>query len=500
MEVDDRAALPVLVVGSTGYIGGRLIPRLLREGYRVRALARSLTKVRARSWAENPGVELVQGDVLDRGSLERAARGCRAAYYLVHSMNPATRDFAEADRKAAENMVAAAEQAGLERIVYLSGLGEEGASLSKHLRSRAEVAGILRRGATPVTVLRAAMIIGSGSASFEILRYLVERLPLMVTPRWVDTPCQPIAVRNVLEYLVGCLGTPLTLGETFDIGQPEVTTYRKLMESYAEEAGLRRRLIFPVPVLTPRLSSYWIHLVTPVPAALARPLAEGLRNAVICRDTRIREILPQELLDSRQAIRLALQDLRRREVESSWTDAGELPPAEWGAEHDPDWAGGTLYEDRRSVLVEASRERVWEVVARLGGETGWYYADWLWRLRGLADRLVGGVGLRRGRRDPVEILPGDALDFWRVVAVEPGRRLLLAAEMKLPGRALLEISLHPAADHRTELRQVARFVPRGLGGILYWSLVTPLHSLVFRGMLHGIARQARSGLKPVAGG
>lgn len=479
--------MPVVVLGATGYVGSRLIPRLLAQGYRVRAVARNPEKLRSRSWAANPLAELATADVFDRAALTEALRGCQAAYYLVHSMNPGARDFADADRQAAENMAAAATAGGVPRIVYLGGLGEEGSGLSHHLASRAEVASILRAGTVPVTVLRAAMIIGSGSASFEILRYLVERLPVMITPRWIDTPCQPVAIRNVLGYLIGCLECPETVGETFDIGQEEIVSYRQLMEIYADEAGLRRRWIIPVPVLTPRLSSYWIHLVTPVPAALARPLAEGLRNPVVCRDTRIRQLIRQPLLDSRQAIRLALERLRQQAVESSWIDAGRIPPAEWSVSGDPRWAGGTVLEDSRRIVMAATADEVWSVVSRVGGSTGWYYGDWLWKLRGLLDRLVGGVGLIRGRRHATDLQVGDALDFWRVSSVERPRRLLLAAEMKLPGQAVLEFRLQQDAAGQTELRQTARFLPRGLWGLLYWYAVMPFHGLVFNGMLRGIA-------------
>jgi uncharacterized protein YbjT (DUF2867 family) len=483
-----KMGAPVAVLGATGYVGSRLIPRLLDAGYPVRAVARNPDKLRSRSWAGHPRAELVAADVFDRASLTEAVRGCQAVYYLVHSMNPGTRDFAHADRQAAENMAAAAAAGGAQRIIYLGGLGEEGAGLSHHLASRAEVAGILRAGPVPVTVLRAAMIIGSGSASFEILRYLVERLPIIITPRWIDTPCQPIAVRNVLGYLIGCLECQATVGETFDIGQEEVVTYHRLMEIYAEEAGLSRRLIIPVPVLTPRLSSYWIHLVTPVPASLARPLAEGLRNPVFCRDHRIRTLIPQSLIDCRQAIRLAQERLRQQAVESSWSDAGRVPPAEWSNPDDPHWAGGTILEDGRRIVMAASPEEVWSVVVRVGGSTGWYYGDWLWQLRGVLDRLVGGVGLDRGRRNANELQVGDALDFWRVASVERPRRLLLAAEMKLPGQAVLEFRLQQNIEKQTELQQTARFLPRGLWGLLYWYAVLPFHGLVFNGMLRGIAK------------
>ena len=484
----ERDSRPIAVLGATGYIGARLVPRLLKAGWRVRAIGRNPDKLAGRSWASQPGVEIVAGDVLDRAGLEAALCGCQAAYYLVHSMNPQTVDFAATDRQAAENMATAAAAAGLTRIIYLGGLGEDAPQLSHHLRSRHEVGAILESGRVPVTTFRAAMIIGSGSASFEILRYLVERLPMMITPRWVDTPCQPIAVSNVLHYLVACLDFPATSGATFDIGAEEVVTYRQLMRLYAEEARLPRRWIIPVPVLTPRLSSYWIHLVTPVPASLARPLAEGLRNPVLCCDALIRELLPQQLLSCRMAIRLALENLRLQQVESSWMDAGQVAPVEWSTSEDPEWAGGTVFRDDRRMLVNATATQCWPAVVGIGGQTGWYYADWLWHLRGAMDRLLGGPGIGRGRRDPQAVQAGDALDFWRVLAVEPGHRLKLVAEMKLPGEAVLEILLTECVDGTTEIRQCARFRPRGLLGLLYWYSVLPLHNLVFAGMLRGMAR------------
>ncbi len=494
MPRDNR---PIAVLGATGYIGARLVPRLVKAGWRVRAIGRNPAKLAGRPWASQRLVEIVTGDVLDRAGLESALQGCQAAFYLVHSMNPQTADFAATDRQAAENMTAAAAAAGIGRIIYLGGLGDDSPQLSHHLRSRHEVGAMLRAGSVPVTIFRAAMIIGSGSASFEILRYLVERLPVMITPRWVDTPCQPIAVSNVLHYLVACLDCPATIGESFDIGTEEVVTYRELMRLYAEEAHLARRWIVPVPVLTPRLSSYWIHLVTPIPASLARPLAEGLRNPVLCGDATVRELLPQPLLDCRLAIRLALENLRLQQVESSWMDAGQVPPVEWSTGDDPQWAGGTVFADDRRMLVAATARQCWPAVVGIGGKTGWYYADWLWRLRGSIDRLCGGPGMGRGRRDPLAVQPGDALDFWRVLAAEPERRLKLVAEMKVPGEAVLELLLTECVDGTTEVRQSARFRPRGLLGLLYWYSVLPLHNLVFAGMLRGIARAA--GGRVVAG-
>lgn len=494
MSSDD--ARLILVTGASGYVGGRLVPRLLEAGYRVRAATRAPDRLRSRPWGTHPTVEIVAADVGDGASLRRAADGTWAAYYLVHSMTAHGRDFAEADRLGARNMAEAAEAAGLSRILYLGGLGEDHPDLSAHLRSRAEVDRILRAGTVPVTTLRAAMIIGSGSTSFEILRYLVDRLPVMITPRWVSTPVQPIAIRNVLAYLVGALARPETSGQSYDIGGPEVLTYRQLMDIYAEEAGLGRPRIIRVPVLTPRLSSYWIHLVTPVPAALARPLAEGLRNPVVCREFRLRGVIPQDLLDARSAIRAAMRKLTEGAVESHWSDAAGVAPAEWSTQGDPRWAGGTAYTDRRRVLVDAAPDVVWQRVVRIGGPTGWYYADDLWRLRGVLDRLVGGAGLRarsrslRTERGDALLFPGDVLDFWRVAAVEPPDRLVLTAEMRLPGRAWLEFRIRPLGEDRSELLQTATFRPKGLLGMLYWYGVYPLHQLIFRGMLRGIARAA----------
>jgi uncharacterized protein YbjT (DUF2867 family) len=498
----DPQDTPVLVTGATGYVGGRLVPQLLQAGYRVRALGRSAAKLRGRPWGGHPRVELAQGDVLDYDSLERAAKECWAAFYLVHSMMADPRSFSEADRQGAQNMARAAAAAGLDRVIYLGGLGGVGdPHLSEHLRSRYEVAKILQAGPVPATCLRAAMILGSGSASFEIMRYLVDRLPVMITPRWVGNPVQPIAITNVLNYLQGCLEHDEVKGQTFDIGGPEVVTYRRLFDIYSEEAGLARRLVIPVPVLTPKLSSLWIHLVTPVPAAIARPLAEGLRNPVICQENRIRDIIPQQMLSCRETIRLALQKIRQHCVDTCWMDAGAMVPPEWLHCGDADYAGGTILTCGFRVVIDASPDEVWPVIVRMGGSTGYYYAMGLWRLRAWLDRLVGGVGFRAGRRHPEELAPGDALDFWRVLEVEPPRRLLLLAEMKLPGEATLDFSLAEAAQGGTELRQVARFLPRGLGGILYWYALEPFHHWVYQGMLRAIARKVGkpilTGLEPV---
>lgn len=481
---------PILVTGATGYVGGRLIPALLDAGHSVRAMARSLEKLRFRHWARNPKVSLAQGDVLDPESLIAAADGCWAAYYLVHSMIAQKGQFVEADRRAARHMVQAAKRAGLKRMIYLGGLAEakEQGPLSKHLQSRIEVAEILQAGSVPTTDLRAPMILGSGSASFEILRYLVERLPVMITPRWVGSLNQPIAISNVITYLIGCLEHEETVGKTYDIGGPDVLTYRDLLEIYAEEAHLRKRLILPVPVLTPTLSALWIHLVTPVPKSIALPLTEGLTSAAVCANDEIRHIIPQNLLSCREAIAMALDRTQHHTIESFWTDAGTLRDPEWAHCGDADWSGGTIVHCGYRALIQAEVSQVWQSVVRVGGETGWYFGNALWRLRGWLDRMVGGVGLRRGRRHPEEIGVGDALDFWRVLEVQPPHRLLLVAEMKTPGDALLEFAVMPAGEGEVELRLLSRFLPKGFFGLAYWYVLFPMHQWVFFGMLKGIAK------------
>ncbi len=487
--MSDKNATPiVLVLGATGYVGGRLVPMLLDKGFTVRAAARSTRKLAHRAWTRHPNLEIVAVDVQDKASLRAALEGVDTAFYLVHSMAPGSKDFAKADRVAALNMAQAAADAGIRRIIYLGGLtGGEGEKLSHHLQSRLEVGRILSEGKVPATWLRAAMILGSGSASFEIMRYLVERLPVMLTPSWVRSRCQPIAISDVLAYLVGCLETEETMGQEFDIGGPDILSYEEMFQLYAREADLPARLIIPVPVLSPRLSSWWIHLVTPVPASIARPLAQGLRNTVICKENRIHAYIPLDLLTCRQAIRRALSSTNRCDVATCWSDAGGIAPPEWVQCGDAPYAGGTVLDCNYATVLRCTPARAWGVISRIGGDKGWYSADFLWRMRGLLDRLSGGPGLRRGRRHPSELHVGDALDFWRVLAVEEYKRLLLLAEMKVPGEAVMQLSIDPLADDRIELRLITRFRPRGLLGLLYWHALKPAHVLLFRGMLAGIA-------------
>ena len=476
----------IAVTGSTGYVGGRLVPLLLDAGFRVRCIAREPRKLDDRHWRNDPHVSVVRSDLSDADSLTPLLAGCDAAYYLVHSMESSGDGYADRDRKLAQVFAQAASRAGVSRIVYLGGLGEVSAGLSEHLSSRREVERILGSTGIPVTVFRAAMIIGSGSVSFEILQYLVERLPIMITPSWVKTESQPIAIKDVLHWLVRCLSVPETSGRILEIGGPDVLPYRELMRIMAEERGLKRRIVIPLPLLTPRLSSGWISLVTPVSYRMARPLAEGLRNRVVVTNDDVQQLMPHPAIGVREAIRLALARVRANDVATRWSVAGPIPG-------DPDWAGGTVFIDERSIVVLADAERVFQAVIRIGGGHGWYAGDMLWRLRGWMDTLMGGPGLRRGRRHPDRVDFGETLDFWRVVGLERNRSLLLLAEMKLPGIATLSFSLAPADVARaTKLTMTARFRSKGILGLLYWYSVLPLHNLVFGGMLKGIKRLAES--------
>jgi len=472
------------VTGATGYVGTRLVPRLAAAGYRVRCLVRSPRKLRDRTWYDDAAIEVVEANLEDQARLTQQLAGCEVAYFLVHSMQ-AGKQFAEQDRDLATTFATACAAAGVKRIIYLGGLGESGEDLSEHLASRREVEHILVSGPVPATVFRAAMIIGSGSASFEILRYLAERLPIMIAPRWVSTESQPISIRNVLHYLIRAIAVPETTGRTLQIGGPDVLRYDELLQVMAAARGLPKRFIIPVPVLTPFVSSLWIHLVTPISAKVARPLAEGLRNRVVVSDDAAARLMPQELLGVKESIRVALDAEARFDVESSWSAAGPMPG-------DPDWAGGKVFQDTRDMVIAAAPAQVFEVLVRLGGKQGWFRYNSLWRLRGVMDRLVGGPGTRRGRRHPAHLSWGEAVDFWRVVEIEPDRRLTLRAEMKVPGVAVLDFDVKPVDGDpaKTRLVQTARFRPRGLAGLLYWYLVLPFHKPVFDGLIHGIRAAA----------
>jgi len=481
MTLESTPSRNILVTGATGYIGGRLIPRLLDAGYSVRCMVRDPARLQGRPWLQR--VEVVQGDVLSPHSLAACLQGINEAYYLIHSLS-AGHDFSERDETAARSFGQACLSAGVERIIYLGGLVDPAAVLSPHLRSRQLTGDALREAGVPVTEFRAAVIVGSGSLSFEMVRYLTERLPVMICPRWVFTRVQPIAIRNVLDFLVSALETPASTGQIIEIGGSDVLTYGEMMTGYAKVRGLRRWLV-PVPVLTPRLSSYWVHLVTPIPAAIARPLIEGLHNEVIVRDDKARLIFPQiNLLDYENAVGVALNQLQAGSVETAWSDAlitsqGDIPPVILTTHE------GMVIEHRQ-LLVESAPESVFRAFSSLGGKRGWLYMNWAWQLRGIADRLVGGVGMRRGRRDPLEVRIGDALDFSRAEAIEPGRLLRLRAEMKVPGLAWLQFQAKPQPDGKTLLSQTAFFAPKGLLGWLYWYGLYPIHGLIFSGMIRKI--------------
>ncbi|WP_344016444.1 SDR family oxidoreductase [Streptomyces thermospinosisporus] len=485
--------LHCLVTGASGYIGGRLVPELLEAGHRVRCLARSPGKLRDHPWADQ--AETVRGDVTDADGVAAALRGIDVAYYLVHALGSGS-GFEDTDRRAARIFAEQAHAAGVRRIVYLGGLTPRGvpeAELSPHLRSRAEVGRIFLDGPVPATVLRAAVVIGSGSASFEMLRYLTERLPVMVTPGWVRTRVQPIGVRDVLRYLAGSAGMPADVNRAFDIGGPDVLTYQEMMQRYAAVAGLRRRIVVPVPVLTPKLSSLWVGLVTPVPAGLARPLTESLRHEVVCHEHDIaRHVpdLPGRPLPFDEALALALRRVRQAQVATRWSSASVPGAPSDPLPTDPDWAGGSLYQDERQATVDAPRQALWRVIEGIGGDNGWYSFPLAWAVRGWLDRFAGGVGLRRGRRDAQHLRVGEALDFWRVEEIEPGRLLRLRAEMRLPGLAWLEMHAETDEAGRTRYRQRALFHPRGLLGHAYWWAVSPFHSVVFGGMARNITRAA----------
>jgi uncharacterized protein YbjT (DUF2867 family) len=475
----------VLVCGATGYVGGRLVPRFLERGLTVRCLVRSPEKLCAYSWRNHERLEIVEGDLCDTSTIRRAAEDTDAAYYLVHAMISAGEDYARRDRELATNFVNGLSGSNCKRIIYLGGLGELGPNLSDHLASRREVAEILQTSDCATTVFRAAMIIGSGSASFEILRYLVERLPIMITPKWVDTQTQPIAIRDVLRYLVECLDVTETQERVIDIGCRDVFSYKQLMQVMASSLGLQRRIILPVPVLTPRLSSAWISLVTPVNASIARPLAEGLRNRTVCRDNVAQQLMPGALFTVQEAIDAAIGKLESGEIETRWSTAGEMPG-------DPQWSGGKVFKDERIQTIQAGPDETFRALSRIGGRYGYWGADWLWWLRGLMDKAIGGPGLRRGRRHPQDLSYGEAVDFWRVNGYEKGKWLRLHAEMKLPGDAELEFRVEPNRGQGTRLIQTARFRPRGLLGLAYWYAVCPLHWFVFPKMVAGIKRDAEA--------
>jgi uncharacterized protein YbjT (DUF2867 family) len=473
----------ILLTGASGYVGGRLRPALESQGHEVRCLARRPELLRSKV---GPATEVVPGDVLDRPSLDAALRGMDVAYYLVHSMG-ASGPFEEADRQAARHFGEAAKAAGVGRIVYLGGLGSDDEVLSPHLRSRQEVGHILRQSRVPVLEFRASIVIGSGSLSFEMIRSLVERLPVMITPKWVKVPAQPIAIDDVLAYLVAALQRPAGESRTYEIGGADQMSYADIMRAYARQRGMRLRMI-PVPILTPFLSSLWLGLVTPLYARIGRKLIESIVHATVVRDPAALSDFTVRPVGVEEAVRRALNEDEQRIAATRWSDALSSAGAlrSWGGVQ-----FGSRLVDSRTLAVAAPAAAAFAPIQRIGGDTGWYAWNWLWHLRGFLDLLVGGVGMRRGRRSPAALRVGDTLDFWRVEALEPGRRLRLAAEMRLPGRAWLEFEVTDDGPGAT-IRQTTIFDPVGVPGRAYWYALYPVHQLVFSGMLRGIARAAAS--------
>ena len=481
-----------LVTGATGYVGGRLVPRLLEAGFRVRVLVRHLDRIRDLPWAGQ--VEVAVVDAGDPAAISAALEGVDVAYYLLHSLQQGSALESE-EARISRSFAEAAREQDVKRIVYLGGLAPETPpeKMSRHMRSRAQVGEILRSSGVPVVELRAAVVIGSGSASFEMLRYLTERLPAMITPRWVRQKTQPIAIRDVLRYLVLAADLPPEINRAFDIGGPEVMTYQDMMQRYAAVAGLPKRLILPINLLSPGLSSHWVGLVTPVPRRLARPLVESLRHPAVCGEHDISHYIPdpaEGLLPFDTAVELALTRVRDADVTTRWSDASTPGAPSDPLPSDPEWSGGSLYTDVRVVESSASPEQLWRAVEGIGGEHGYYTDNILWQARGLIDRIFGGVGLRRGRRDPNHLVVGEAVDFWRVEERIPPRLLRLRAEMKMPGLAWLEFTIEPREGGGSLLTQRAIFHPHGLSGHAYWWSVAPFHGYVFPGMANHLVEEA----------
>ncbi|WP_221584024.1 SDR family oxidoreductase [Microbacterium sp. G2-8] len=479
----------VLVTGATGYIGGRLVPQLLEAGYEVTCLVRSPWKLTDVPWRER--VHVAEGDLSDPEAVRRAMTGIDVAFYLVHSMRAGS-DFGAAEKRDAQSFADAAEDAGVGRIVYLGGLHPDGVPLSPHLASRAAVGQVFLDSDVPAIVFQAGIVIGSGSASFEMIRHLTEVLPYMPAPRWVRNRVQPIAVRDVLRYLVESVALDERIDRTFDIGGPDVLRYGQMMNGYALEAGLRQRPIAALPVFTPWLASQWVNLVTPVPRRIAVPIIASLQNDCVADERDIDQVIPpppEGLLSYRGAVRLALSRERDGQVETSWQSATVPGAPSDPLPSDPDWAGYTVRTDVRERRSEAPAEDVWKIIESIGGDNGWYSSPLAWAVRGWIDRLSGGVGMRRGRRHPSRLHTGDVIDVWRVESIDRGHALRLRAEMRMPGRGWLELGVDPDG-HGSVYRQRAVFVPKGLAGRLYWATLLPFHGVIFGGMVTSILRAA----------
>ena len=472
----------ILLTGATGYVGGRLLPLLWEHGHHVRCLSRHPARLEHHV---GPQCEVVAGDVNDAESLVQALQGIDTAYYFVHAMGDA-KNFASREQQAAKNFVAAADEAGVKRIIYLGGLGDEQHDLSEHLRSRHETGRILRSAQAVTIEFRASIVIGSGSLSFELIRALVERLPVMICPKWVRVQAQPIAIEDVLAYLLAAVDVPVHASTVFEIGGPDQVSYGELMKEYASQRQLRRWMI-PVPFLSPRLSSLWLGLVTPVYARIGKKIVTSMKNETLVKNDLAQQTFDIQPRGVSQAIARALANEDREFALTRWSDAlsagGDVAP--WGGLRQ-----GNRVIDSRTIRLPITPKQAFVPIQRIGGETGWYFGNWLWQLRGFLDLLVGGVGVRRGRRHPSDLIPGDALDFWRVERIIPDQLLLLRAEMKVPGRAWLEFEVTPISEHQTEIRQTAVFDPHGLTGVIYWYSLFALHQIIFSQMLRRIGQAA----------
>jgi len=475
----------IVVIGGSGYVGGRLVGRLLKDGHSVRCLVRDPRKLLGRDW---PGVEIFKGNILDRESIATAMAGYDIVYYLVHSISAGAEQYAELDRKGASIVREVAALSGVKRIIYLGILGNRNSTLPPYHRSRNEVGEILASGSVPVTEFRAAMIVGSGSASFDMMHALVNMLPIIVAPRLVNTISQPISTRDTIRYLAGCLDVPESIGKVIDIGGPDILSYNEMMLRLAKQLNLKRR-IFVVPGLVPPwFSSFWINLVTPIPTSLARMLLDGLQCEMVIENDLASKLFSLKLMGFDESVARALSRVRELKVETKWSNASFAPEPDQDVENNY----SALLKDVRQLKVNALPEQVYKVFISIGGERGWYFGHILWRIRGFVDKIIGGVGLRRGRRHPLDLIPGDALDFWRVETVEVGRRVVLRAEMKAPGIAWLEFCASPIGRSKTLFTQTATFYPHGLAGFAYWYALSPFHVILFAKMAREIARHAEN--------
>lgn len=477
---------PVLVFGASGYVGSRLVASLLQKRFLVRAASRDMARLRKRPWSDYPGLQRVQADVFNEESLKKACQGSVVAYYLIHCSDRGYWSFPKHNRTAAENFLKAAEEAGIERIICLGCPGEAGSISSRLLKSKLEVESILKSGKIPVTVLRTDLVLGSGNLPFEIIRHLAERWPVMVDPSWMQTECQPVSIRDVIECLARCLESPDTVGQGFDLGGKEILKYSRLMELFAEEAGLWRRRILPLKFLGSWIGARWISATTPLDGSLALPILESFKDKTLCRDTKINDLLPFEPQGPREAIKTILyQNIET--IERNLPD--DTLPLEWSMKGDPEGSGGTLFRLTDSAVIAATPEDAWRVLSRMGGRIGWYYGDWFWTLRGALDRLLGGMGMTAGRKDEINLRPGDPMDCWRIKIAEPLRRLLLLSELKLPGRCYWDFRIETVDSEKIRLHQEMTFIPRGFPGFLFWRVFRGVRRRMFNGMAVAIAKR-----------